>query len=409
MNSNRVSELDRRRFLQAAAAAGVSAPLAGSAAWAQSKDPLKIGVTMPLTGSQAGYGNDFIIGMRQALKDLNDAGGVAGRPLELVVLDTQAEPALGINAMNKLINVDKAPIILTAWSAVVKAQAPTANREKVLLLNTGANAPEIAHLGEFVYTTFPLADVDITALAKYTYGTLGKRKAAVLYINNDTGIDAAKIYKEVFEKAGGQVVTYEAYDPKATEFSGMLLKLRAAEPGHGPHSRSADGPADGDGADASARPAAADLELFRRLQSETVGPARTGGGGFHRHVAGARRGRQLQRSGLPGPLDEGAEPASQRLALHSVSIRCGTHRRAPLQAHSGEEPAGDRRDDARGAARGQRVRLADDRQDRDRRASREKAGLSVDRRQRQVQALWPSWTRRTFADSRKPKAEREDD
>jgi branched-chain amino acid transport system substrate-binding protein len=230
MYATRTQALNRRRFLQAAAAAGLSAPIAGGAAWAQSKDPLKIGVTMPLTGSQAGYGSDFVIGMRQALKDLNDAGGVAGRPLELVVLDTQAEPALGINAMNKLINVDKAPVILTAWSAVVKAQAPTANREKVLLLNTGANAPEIAHLGEFVYTLFPLADVDITALAKYTYDKLGKRKAAVHYINNDTGIDAAKIYKDIFEKAGGQVVAYEAYDPKATEFSGMLLKVRAANP-----------------------------------------------------------------------------------------------------------------------------------------------------------------------------------
>lgn len=230
MTAHRISELDRRRFMQAIAAAGLAAPVAGSGAWAQSKEPLKVGVTLPLTGSQAGYGNDFVIGMRQALKDINDAGGVAGRPLELVVLDTQAEPALGINAMNRLINVDKVPVILTAWSAVVKAQAPTANREKVLLLNTGANAPEIAHLGDFIYTLFPLADIDITALAKYTYDKLGKRKAGVLYINNDTGIDAAKIYKEVFEKAGGQVVTYEAYDPKATEFSGMLLKLRAANP-----------------------------------------------------------------------------------------------------------------------------------------------------------------------------------
>jgi branched-chain amino acid transport system substrate-binding protein len=230
MQGNRAHGLDRRRVLQMAAAAGLAAPLASGRAWGQSKDPLKIGVTMPLTGSQAGYGNDFVLGMRQSVKDINDAGGVGGRPLELVVIDTQAEPALGINAMNRLINVDKVPLILTAWSAVVKAQAPTANREKTLLLNVGANAPEIAHLGDFIYTTFPLADVDITALAKYTYETLGKRKAAVLYINNDTGIDAAKIYKEVFEKAGGQIVTYEAYDPKATEFSGMLLKLRAAGP-----------------------------------------------------------------------------------------------------------------------------------------------------------------------------------
>lgn len=230
MSTRRVWARDRRTFLKSAAGAGLAAPFLGTGAWAQSKEPLKIGATLPLTGSQAGYGVDFATGMRQALKDINDAGGVSGRPVELVILDTQADPALGINAMNRLINVDKVSTILTAWSAVVKAQSPGANRDKTLLLNVGANAPEIARLGEFVHTLFPLADVDITALAKYTYDTLGKRKAAVLYINNDTGIDAAKVYKAVFEKAGGQVVTFEGYDPKATEFSGMLLKMRAANP-----------------------------------------------------------------------------------------------------------------------------------------------------------------------------------
>lgn len=230
MGSRRAWSSNRRQFIKAAAASAIAAPSFGVGAWAQGKEPLRCGVTLPLTGSQAGYGVDFVIGMRQALKDINDAGGVEGRPLELVVLDTQADPALGINAMNRLITVDKVPIVLTAWSAVVKAQAPGANREKTLMLNIGANAPEIARLGEFVYTVFPLADVDVTALAKYTYEKLGKRKAAVLYINNDTGIDAAKIYKSVFEKAGGQIVTYEGYDPKATEFSGMLLKMRAANP-----------------------------------------------------------------------------------------------------------------------------------------------------------------------------------
>lgn len=230
MSTWRVWPFDRRTFVKTAASAGLAAPFLGTSALAQSKEPLKLGATLPLTGSQAGYGVDFATGMRQAVKDINDAGGVAGRPLELIVLDTQADPALGINAMNRLINVDKVSTILTAWSAVVKAQSPGATRDKTLLLNIGANAPELARLGGFLYQVFPLADVDITALAKYTHDKLGKRKAAVLYINNDTGIDAAKVYKAVFEKAGGQVVTFEGYDPKATEFSGMLLKMRAANP-----------------------------------------------------------------------------------------------------------------------------------------------------------------------------------
>ena len=230
MTTEQFTGFDRRTLLKSLAATGVATQAGASNAWAQAKEPLKFGVTLPLTGSQAGFGADFVISMKQAVKEINDAGGVAGRPLEMVALDTQADPALGINAMNRLITVDKLPVVLTAWSAVVKAQAPGANREKTLLLNTSANAPEIATLGDYVYTLFPLADVDITALANYTYEKLGKRKVAVLFINNDTGIDAAKVYKDVFEKAGGQIVTYEAYDPKATEFSGMLLKMRATNP-----------------------------------------------------------------------------------------------------------------------------------------------------------------------------------
>jgi branched-chain amino acid transport system substrate-binding protein len=197
---------------------------------AQTKEPIKIGSGLPLTGSQAGYGKDFDTSMRLAAKDVNDAGGVAGRMVEIVALDTQADPQVGINAVNRFIGVEKLPMFFISWSAVVKAIAPIANREKVLAINNGANSPEIATLGDYVYTTFPLADVDVTKLARYMYGPLGKRRAAVLYINNETGIDAAKLYRDAFTEAGGQVVVFEAYDPKATEFTGMLLKARAANP-----------------------------------------------------------------------------------------------------------------------------------------------------------------------------------
>lgn len=219
--------LSRRHLL---AGTGLVALATPTILRAQTKEPLKIGAAMPLTGSQAGYGNDFITGMRMAVKDVNDAGGITGRPVELVALDTQAEPQLGINAVNRFIGVEKLPMYYIAWSSVVKAVAPISNREKVLEINSGANSPEIATLGDYVYTAFPLADVDIVKLARYVYETLGKRRAAILYINNDTGIDAAKLYRDTFTKAGGQVVAYEAYDPKATEFTGMLLKTRAANP-----------------------------------------------------------------------------------------------------------------------------------------------------------------------------------
>ena len=192
--------------------------------------PARFGLALPMSGSQALYGTDQVKAAALAVEDINKAGGVNGRKLEMITVDTQADPQLGINAANRFVSVDKVPVFAVGWSAVVKAMAPTANRANVLQLSVGANSPQIAKLGDYVYTTFPLATVNLTALAKYSYETLGKRRAAVLYINNETGSESAKIYKDAFEKAGGEVVAYEAYDPKATDYTGMLLRVRAANP-----------------------------------------------------------------------------------------------------------------------------------------------------------------------------------
>ena len=222
-----IRSLNARAGIRALVFASIAAAVCMTPALAQT---LKFGLAMPLTGSQSSFGKDQIKAAEWAVADINAKGGVNGKKLEMIVLDTQGDATLGINAVNRLVNVDRVPVFVTAWSAVVKAVAPIANRERVLGLSIGANSPDIAKLGDFVYTAFPLADVDIAAVADYTFKTLGKKRVAVIYINNETGIEAAKVYRTQFEKSGGQIVAYETYDPKATDFTGALLKVRAANP-----------------------------------------------------------------------------------------------------------------------------------------------------------------------------------
>lgn len=204
--------------------------LFASLAWAQAKEPLRFGVTMPMTGSQSTQGVDLLTSIQWAVADINAKGGVDGHPLEMIALDSQGEPQLGIAAVNRLVHVEKVPVFIIAWSGVVKAVAPIANREKVLELSVGASSPDIAKLGDYVYTTYPLSDVDVAALARYTVDTLGKKRVAVAYINNDSGVEGARAYRTAFEKAGGQIVAYEAYDPKGSDFSGVVLKMRSSNP-----------------------------------------------------------------------------------------------------------------------------------------------------------------------------------
>ncbi len=78
---------------------------------------LKFGLAMPLTGGQALYGNDQVKAAEWAVAEINKAGGINGKKLEMVVLDTQADPQVGIQAVNRLISVDKVPAFVTAWSA----------------------------------------------------------------------------------------------------------------------------------------------------------------------------------------------------------------------------------------------------------------------------------------------------
>ena len=223
-----MGKFDRRVGTKIAAA--ILALAFGAVGSAQAQDTFRFGLAMPLTGSQALYGQDQVKAAEWAVAEINKAGGVNGKKLEMIVLDTQADPQLGIQMVNRLVSVEKVPAFVTAWSGVVKAVAPIANDNKVVELSIGANSPDIATLGDYVYTTFPLADVDIAAVAKYAATTMGKKKAAVIYINNETGIVSAEVYRKVFTATGGQVVAYETYDPKATDFTGPLLKIRAAAP-----------------------------------------------------------------------------------------------------------------------------------------------------------------------------------
>src|SRR5688572_10714186 len=115
------ASVTRRAWLRGIVAAAVAVAFAAPAAAQQTP---KFGLAMPLTGSQSAFGKDQIKAAEWAVADINAKGGVNGKKLEMIVLDTQADPTIGINAVNRLINVDKVPVFVTAWSAVVKAVAP---------------------------------------------------------------------------------------------------------------------------------------------------------------------------------------------------------------------------------------------------------------------------------------------
>ena len=225
MNSRKIP-LSRRAVI----AAPLAFPFLNLKALAQPAAPLRFGVADPLTGPSAIFGLDQMQAVRWAVEDINAAGGVNGRKLEAIIVDHQAKPDVGIAVVSRLISVDRVPAFITAFSNVVKAVAPIANREKTLMLSVGANSPDIKNLGDYVYTTFPLADVDMRALGGWLYAKQGKRRAAVLFVNHETGTEGAKVFTKAFKDAGGEIVLSESYEEQRSDFTGLVLKVRAANP-----------------------------------------------------------------------------------------------------------------------------------------------------------------------------------
>jgi branched-chain amino acid transport system substrate-binding protein len=224
----------RRKFLKTVLAAPAMtfarcSPFASSA-FAADKEPFSYGVVLPLTGAAAPFGTDQVKAHTWAVEEINAAGGANGRKLNPIVLDSQAKPDVGVAAVTRLASVDKVPMFVTAFSTVVAAVAPIANRNKILELSVGANSPRISKLGEYVYTTYPLADVDVTLLAKYAYEKLGARRGACIFVNDESGIYGAEVFRDAFKKLGGDIGAFESYEANATDYTGAVLKVRAANP-----------------------------------------------------------------------------------------------------------------------------------------------------------------------------------
>src|ERR1700754_4701812 len=95
------------------AAAVVAAALTGTAH--ADDTPLRFGLALPMSGSQALYGTDQVKAAALAVEDINKKGGVNGRKLQMITLDTQADPQLGINAANRFVGVEKGPVYAVGW------------------------------------------------------------------------------------------------------------------------------------------------------------------------------------------------------------------------------------------------------------------------------------------------------
>ncbi len=207
-------------------AIALATALLGGAAYAQT---IKIGVTQPLTGAFAASGNYVAQGAKLAEEAINAAGGVLGKKIELIVEDNKSNPTEAAATAEKLIVKDKVPVMLGAWgSGLTLAIMPKLEEYKVPMVVETSSSGKITTSGNpYIFRISPTSEMEAKAFTPL-FKSLGIKKADFLSTNNDFGLGAAKEFSEAATAQGVQVGVRETMDPKATDFSAQLAKIKAS-------------------------------------------------------------------------------------------------------------------------------------------------------------------------------------
>jgi branched-chain amino acid transport system substrate-binding protein len=198
---------------------------------AAAQTPIKIGASMSVTGTYAKPGTYQKQGYDVCIDELNAKGGLLGRKVELVIYDDQSTPATAVRLYEKLITEDKVDAVMGPYSsAVSEAVANVTEKYKKVMVAPLAATTSIFKKGrKYIFMVITPAENYLDGLIDMA-AKRGLKTVAI--INEDTLFPKASAAgtAEAAKKKGMQVVLQEAYPKGNTDFSALLVKIKAVNP-----------------------------------------------------------------------------------------------------------------------------------------------------------------------------------
>ncbi|MDQ0625932.1 ABC transporter substrate-binding protein [Paraburkholderia graminis] len=218
-----------RTLLQLAGALTIA--FGGTMSAANAADPYWVGVTGPLSGQDAQYGEQWKRGFDLALEQINGNGGINGHPLSYDFEDSRSDPRQAVAIAQKF--VDDKRILLELGdlsSGASMAASPVYQRAGLVQFGFTNSHPDFTKGGDYMWSTAISQAEEQPMLAHYVTKGLGFKKIAVLYLNTDWGRTSKDIFAKAATADGAQVVAAEAYQPTEKDFRATLTRVRGADP-----------------------------------------------------------------------------------------------------------------------------------------------------------------------------------
>jgi branched-chain amino acid transport system substrate-binding protein len=192
---------------------------------------IKIGLQVPATGPGATDGKSAQVGAELAVEDINAAGGVLGQKIQLVTYDDQAKSDQAIFTANKLAGDDGVRLVVNgSYSASGRAAAPVFQKAKVVMIDAFAVHPDITKAGDYIFRIAQLGPPQGEAAALFMSNTLGKKRAAVIAMDNDYGQSTTDGFVESAPKYGVTIVNKYSYSLKDRQFGSIVASVKRDDP-----------------------------------------------------------------------------------------------------------------------------------------------------------------------------------
>ena len=198
---------------------------------AGAQTPIKIGASMSVTGTYAKPGSYQKEGYDICIDELNGKGGLLGRKVELVIYDDQSQPATAVKLYEKLITEDKVDAVMGPYSsAVSEAVANVTEKYKKVMVAPLAATTSIFKKGrKYIFMVITPAENYLDGLIDMA-AKRGLKTVAIIHEDTLFPKASAAGTAEAAKKRGMQVVLQEAYPKGNTDFSALLVKIKAANP-----------------------------------------------------------------------------------------------------------------------------------------------------------------------------------
>jgi branched-chain amino acid transport system substrate-binding protein len=199
---------------------------------AASGDKVRIGVFMSTTGTTANFGISSVNGIKLAADEINAAGGINGKQVELLIQDDRSDANEAATIVTKFVNQDQVHAILgEVASSRSIAAAPIAQNAQIPMLTPSSTNPEVTRKGNFIFRSCFIDPVQGAAIAQFAAKSLGAKTAAIMVDRkNDYSTGLEKVINETFTKLGGKITAVQSYQEGDQDFNAQLTSLKGGNP-----------------------------------------------------------------------------------------------------------------------------------------------------------------------------------